>query len=85
MDRCGNVARVIINQIIADTNPVMRYKVCNEHGGEVGFITNTRAIGITPSWQISRLKNGRVGESVGDYATAEDALSAFQREFDNVA
>jgi hypothetical protein len=79
------VMRVIINQAIADSNPVFRYKVFDEHGKAVAFITNERATGVPPSWQLCRLEDGRIGESVGDYATAEDALSALEEEFDNVA
>lgn len=77
-------ARTIINQVIAETNPVIRYKIFDERGKEVAFITNKRASGRPASWQISRIEEGRVGESAGDYATAEDALSALQNEFDSV-
>ena len=74
------VARSIINQVITDTNPVFRYKVVDERGEEVAFITNTRASGATASWELSRLKDGHIGESAGNYATAEDALSVLQKE-----
>jgi len=79
------VGRAIINQVIADTNPVFRYKVFDARGEEVAFITNERATRVQPSWQLSRLKDGHIEESVGDYATAEDALTALQKEFDTAA
>jgi hypothetical protein len=79
------VARTIVDQVIADTNPVFRHKVLNERGEGVVFITNTRAVGIKASWQISRITDGRISESAGDYFTAEDALSALQNEIDNAA
>lgn len=63
---------------IKETDPAMRYKVFDERGNEVAFITNTQASGRLASWQISRIQEGRVGEDFGDYATAEDALSALQ-------
>jgi hypothetical protein len=56
----------------------------DESGKQVGSIDNERASSLPASWQISRVKDGASsGEPTGDYATAEDALAAFQREFDN--
>lgn len=68
-------------EVIRQTDQAMRYKVFDERGKEVAFITNTRASGRPASWQISRIQEGRVGKDFGDYATAEDALSALQKEF----
>jgi hypothetical protein len=69
--------------VVDESNPVMRYEVRDERGQKVAFITNTRASGRPASWQISRVKDGgRIGESVGDRAAAEDALSALQKELD---
>lgn len=65
---------------ISKTNPVTRYEVTDERGETVALITNTRASGRQASWQISR-KDGN-GKPGGDYTTAEDALSALQKEFD---
>jgi hypothetical protein len=62
---------------------VMRYEVTDERGQLVAFITNTRASAQPASWQISRVKHRIIGESTGDYATTENALSALQKEFDN--
>ncbi len=69
--------------VIEETNPIMRYKVTDERGRNVAFITNTRTSGRPASWQISRVNDdGGIGESVGDYATAEDALAVLRKEFD---
>jgi hypothetical protein len=65
------------SEVIRPTDPAFRYKVFNEHGAEVAFITNLRASSRPASWQISRFKNERTEVFPGDYATAEDALSAF--------
>ena len=61
------------------TDPAFGYKVVDERGEEIAFITNTLASGRPASWQISRILNGRIGEGVGDYATAEDAFCALQK------
>ena len=66
-------------EVIRPTDPAMRYKVFDERGDEVAFITNTRASGRSASWQIFRIIGRRIGIGVGDYATAEDALSALQQ------
>ncbi len=56
----------------------------DESGQQVGSIDNERASSLPASWQISRVKDGAsIGKPTGDYPTAEDALAAFQREFDN--
>jgi hypothetical protein len=63
------------------------YEVIDEESGQqVGSIDNARASGLPAGWQISRVKDGAsTGKPTGDYATAEDALAAFQREFDTTA
>ena len=62
---------------IKETDPVMRYKVSDERGQEVAFITNVRASGRPASWQISRLNaGGGIEEPTGDYRDPEDALAA---------
>lgn len=67
--------------VISETNPVMRYKVTDERGETVAFITNTRPSGRPASWQISHVGKDRIdtGKSEGDYTTAENAMSALQR------
>lgn len=65
--------------VLGPTNPVCRYEVTDETGRTVGYITNARASGHMACWKISRVKSdGRIGESSGEYATPEEALSAFQ-------
>ena len=67
--------------VMKETNPAIRYEVLNERGDKVGYITNLRASGRTPCWEISRLNsNGRITELTGEYATVEDALSEFKKE-----
>ena len=58
----------------------MRYKVFDDHGKEVAFITNTCATDRPASWEISLIIGGRIGIGEGDYAAAEAALSALQGE-----
>lgn len=63
------------------TDPAFRYEVMDERGRTIGFITNLRAAGRTPCWEISCLRDdGAIVASTGEYTTAEDALSAFQKE-----
>jgi hypothetical protein len=69
-------------EVIRPTDPAMRYKVFDERGSGVAFITNTRATSRPASWQISLIIAGHVGTSTGDYAAAEDALTALRKEFD---
>lgn len=66
------------SEVIRPTDPAFRYKVFNEHGAEVAFITNQRASGRPASWEISLILAGRVGIGEGDYETAEDALTALK-------
>lgn len=68
--------------VIRPTDPAMRYKVFDDRGGEVAFITNTRASGRPSGWQISQVQAGRVTAEIGDYATADEALAALQAAFD---
>ena len=66
--------------VLRETDPAFRYQVFDELG-EIAFITNTRASGQPASWQISRIINGRIGEDVADYPTAEDVMAALQKGY----
>jgi hypothetical protein len=62
---------------ITKTDPAFRYRVFDDQGRNVAYITNTRASGCLAKWQISYIGDDR---KIGDYATAEEALAAMPRK-----
>jgi len=74
--RLTKQASIIPNQVIDDSNPVAIYRVINERGEKVAFITNKSASDLPPRWQVSRVENGREKVMAGFYTTAEAALEA---------
>lgn len=61
--------------------PAKKFPVRGLPDGEEAWIAN---FGSHPheSWRILRAKNGVQSEWTGDYTSAEEALSAFQKQFD---
>lgn len=61
-----------------DEQHAFRYEVRDQRGKTIGFINTDRAR-QHPSvqWERSLLRNGRIEELVGKYATVQEALASF--------
>src|SRR3989304_4918262 len=62
------------------TGRAFKYKVGGMPPGEEATITESPNQG----WRILRTKNGVQGDWTGEYESADEALAALQKEFDNV-
>jgi hypothetical protein len=61
-----------------DEQHAFRYEVRNQRGNTVGFINTDRARQHPDvKWERSVLRDGKIEELVGKYATAQEALAAF--------
>lgn len=61
-----------------DEQHAFRYEVRDERGATIGFINTDRARERPDvKWERSLLRNGRIEDLIGKYATVQEALAAF--------
>ncbi|MFY9911974.1 MAG: hypothetical protein WCF22_12235 [Candidatus Sulfotelmatobacter sp.] len=61
-----------------DEQHAFRYEVRNQRGNVIGFINTDRARQHPDvKWERSVLRDGKIEELVGKYATVQEALGAF--------
>jgi len=61
-----------------DEQHAFRYEVRNQSGNVIGFINTDRARQHPDvKWERSVLRDGKIEELVGKYATVQEALASF--------
>jgi hypothetical protein len=61
-----------------DEQHAFRYEVRSQRGNVIGFINTDRARQHPDvKWERSALRDGKIEELVGKYATVQEALAAF--------
>lgn len=69
-----------------DEQHAFRYEVRNQRGNVIGFINADRARQHPcVEWERSVLRDGKIEELVGKYATVQEALGKFLKRKDGVA